>query len=44
MKTNHKILATGLHALTINGRVYIYTEQEYEYLTWWQLVKIKYFV
>lgn len=44
MKTNHKILATGLHAITINGRVYIYTEKEYEHLTWWELVKLKYFV
>jgi len=44
MNKQHKILATGLHAITINGRVYIFTEKEYQHLTWWELVKLKYFV
>lgn len=44
MKTEHKILSSGLHAIIINGRVHIYTEKEYEHLTWWELVKLKYFV
>ena len=39
----HKVLPTGLHSLIDNrGRVHIYTEKEYEHLTWWQLVKLKY--
>jgi hypothetical protein len=44
MNKQHKILATGLHSITINGRVHIFTEKEYEHLTWWELVKLKYFV
>jgi hypothetical protein len=39
----HKILPTGLHSITIGKRVHIYTEKEYQHLTWWQLVKLKYF-
>lgn len=43
MKHTHKILATGLHSIIINGRVYIYTEKEYQHLTWWDIVKLRYF-
>lgn len=42
MKKQHKILPSGLHAITVNGRVHIYTEKEYEHLTWWQMVKLRY--
>lgn len=38
----HKILPTGLHAITRNGIVEIYTENEYSQLSWWQAIKIKY--
>lgn len=39
----HKVLKTGLHCITNSkGRVYVFTEKEYEHLNWWQLVKIRY--
>lgn len=38
----HKILPTGLHCITVKGKVYVYTESEYEHLTWWQMVKLRY--
>lgn len=39
----HKILPSGLHAITDSkGRIHIYTEQEYQHITWWLKVKIKY--
>jgi hypothetical protein len=38
----HKVLASGLHAIIINGRVEIYTEKEYQHLSWWSKVKLKY--
>jgi hypothetical protein len=38
----HKILPTGLHALEVGGRVHIYTEKEYQHLSWWNLIKLKY--
>jgi len=38
----HKILPTGLHAIVDQkNRVHIYTELEYQQLTWWQKVKLK---
>ena len=42
MIQEHKILATGLHAITINDRVHIYTEEEYQHLSWWKIVKMRY--
>jgi len=42
MIQEHKILPTGLHAITINDRVHIYTEQEYQHLSWWKIVKMRY--
>ena len=39
----HKILATGLHCIiNSKGRVYVFTEDEYQHLSWWQSVLIKY--
>lgn len=38
----HKILPTGLHILEVRGRVSVYTEKEYQHLSWWNLVKLKY--
>ena len=38
----HKILQSGLHAIIVNGRVNIYTEEEYQHLNWWSRVKLKY--
>lgn len=38
----HKILPSGLHALIINNKVNIYTEEEYQHLNWWSIVKLKY--
>ena len=38
----HKIV-NGLHILDVKGHIYVYTEKEYEHLTWWELVKLKYF-
>jgi len=37
----HKIV-NKLHCIENNGRVNVYTEKEYQHLTWWQLVKLKY--
>jgi hypothetical protein len=39
---NHKII-NGLHVIDVNGHIYVYTEKEYNHLTWWDKVKIKYF-
>lgn len=42
-KMTHKILPSGLHAITDkNGRIHIYTEQEYQHMNWWIKVKHKY--
>ena len=39
----HKILKTGLHCIINSmGRVFVFTEEEYNHLKWWQLVKLKY--
>jgi len=38
----HKILWTGLHTLEVSGRVNVYTEEEYQQLCWWDLVKFRY--
>ena len=38
----HKILPSGLHAITINNKVHIYTEEEWQHFNWWNLVKLKY--
>ena len=39
----HKITTTGLHCIiNSKGRVFVFTEEEYEHLKWWQLVRIKY--
>jgi hypothetical protein len=37
----HKII-NKLHIITVGKRVNVFTEKEYEYLTWWQMVKLKY--
>lgn len=38
----HKILPSGLHAIVDQkNRVHIYTELEYQQLTWWQKVKLE---
>ena len=40
----HKVLATGLHCIIDKkGRVHVYTEKEYEHLSWWDYQRIKYF-
>jgi hypothetical protein len=45
---NHLILPSGLHVLQMEQegtnavRVEILTEEEYEHLTWWHKVLIKY--
>lgn len=39
----HKISETGLHIITVGKTVNVYTEKEYQHLTWWELVKLKYF-
>jgi len=34
----HKVLKTGLHCITnSNGRVYVFTEDEYQNISWWNL-------
>jgi hypothetical protein len=38
----HKILPSGLHAIIVNGRINIYTEEEYQHLSWWAMIKLKY--
>jgi hypothetical protein len=41
---NHIILETGLHCVTDkSGHVTVYTEKEYEHLSWWNFVKHKIF-
>ncbi len=42
-KRTHIVLGNGLHCIHIGERVHVYTEKEYEHLTWWELVKLKYF-
>ena len=37
----HKIV-NGLHILESNGFIEVYTEEEYNHLTWWDKVKLKY--
>lgn len=40
----HKILPSGVHAvIRKSGRVDIYTEAEWQHLSWWELVKLKHF-
>lgn len=40
----HRVLPTGLHCLIDDkGRVEVYTEKEYEHLSWWDHQRIKYF-
>ena len=40
----HVVLATGLHCIIDNkGHVHVYTEKEYEHLSWWDYQRIKYF-
>lgn len=44
---NHVVLPSGLHALQIrkpNGvvKIEILTELEYQHLTWWNKVRLKY--
>ena len=39
----HKVLSTGLHCITNSkGRVYVFTEKEYQHMNWWQSVKLRY--
>jgi|DEB0MinimDraft_10_1074344.scaffolds.fasta_scaffold578176_3 hypothetical protein len=39
----HKILPTQIHTIQNDkGVVKVYTEKEYQHLTWWQVVKHKY--
>ena len=39
----HKVLETGLHCITNKkGKVYDFTENEYQHLTWWNLVRLRY--
>lgn len=39
----HKVLETGLHCITNKkGKVYVFTENEYQHLTWWNLVRLRY--
>lgn len=39
----HIILDTGLHCITDKkGHVRVYTEQQYEQLTWWNKIKTRY--
>lgn len=37
----HRVV-NKLHIIEVKGRVNVFTEKEYEHLTWWQLVKLKY--
>lgn len=40
----HRILPSGLHAvIRESGRVDIYTEAEWNHLSWWDVMKLKYF-
>ena len=38
----HKVLPTGLHTISYNGVVWVFTEKEYSHLDWWFFVKLKY--
>jgi hypothetical protein len=39
----HKVLSTGLHCITNSkGRVYVFTEKEYQHMSWWQSVRLRY--
>lgn len=42
-KLIHIVLGNGLHCIHIEERVHVYTEEEYQQLTWWDKVKMKYF-
>jgi hypothetical protein len=36
----HKVLPTQIHTITNKrGVIKVYTEKEYQHLTWWELVK-----
>ena len=37
------LIVNKLHFIHIGKRVNVYTEKEYQHLTWWQLIKLKYF-
>lgn len=40
----HVVTETQLHCITDNtGHVHVYTQKEYNHLTWWELIKLKYF-
>jgi len=40
----HKILPSGVHAvIRESGRVDIYTEAEWQHLSWWEFIKLKHF-
>jgi len=39
----HKVLSTGVHCiLDSDGRVHVYTENEYYHQEWWLKIKSKY--
>ena len=38
----HKVLSTGLHIISHQGLVQVFTEKEYSHLEWWFFVKLKY--
>ena len=42
-ETKHIVLASGLHCIHIGNTVNVYTEKEYQQLTWWKYIKMKYF-
>jgi hypothetical protein len=42
-KIIHIVLGNGLHCIHVGERVNVYTEEEYQELTWWKKVKMKYF-
>ena len=39
----HKVLSTGLHCITNSkGRVYVFTDKEYQHMSWWKSVRLRY--
>jgi hypothetical protein len=38
----HRVV-NKLHFIEVKGRVNVYTEREYQHLTWWSKIKNKYF-
>lgn len=39
----HRILPTGLHCIQDSqGRVHVYTEQEFQHIEWWMRVKMRF--